>query len=98
MGVPGGGSGRIRRARESRRWRKKAPELLLPGEFVHLEEDLLFQELELMQPGRGGDPDIEPAPFHRFGQGPGGDLGTDGPCPEIEEAPVRRGMGGCSSS
>jgi len=46
-----------------------------------------------MQPGRGGDPDIEPAPFHRFGQGPGGDLGTDGPCPEIEEAPVGRGMG-----
>ena len=47
---------------------EKAANLLLSGEFVDLAEDLLLQELELMQPDRGGDPDEEGAPFQRFGR------------------------------
>ena len=98
----GVGRRRIGRARRGGRdladGEEEAPNLFLSGEFIDLAEDLLLQELELMQPDRGGDPDVERAPFQRVGKGLGGDLGTDGPPPECRGGAGPSRYGGCSSS
>ena len=93
-GSAGGGLRTARRGgRELSDGEEKVPDLFLAGEFVDLAEDFLLHELELMQPDRCGDPDEERTPLQCVGVGLSGDLGTDGPPPEVEKMPVRRGMG-----
>jgi len=67
-------------------------DLLLPRQFIDPAEDFFLHELELMQPCRCGDPDEEGTPLQRVRVGLSGDLRTDGPSPDVEKIPVRRGM------
>jgi len=52
-----GGGGELSDSKE------KVTDLFPNREFVHLAEDFLFHELELMQPDRCGDPDEERPPL-----------------------------------